>query len=390
MPFDGYHYPLECLKSFPDPEDAIYRRGAPFTFDPAALLRDLDRIRNGTEELIRVPAFDHAAGDPEPDKHAFDRHRHKALICEGLYLLLDEWEEVRSMFDFKIYMDADLDKCIERLKIRNLCIPGYTPEEIVKRCDEVDRENALLVLKTKHLADLVVKSNVVVPDKPLMHLRTPSHLNLINMSEMEIQTDGFLQEATHSENSDWATDFHSRARSDSFTSLTHTDSFISQSAELPPPKPAASFIGTWEPEMAERIERNVKKSTRSRPYMVALVGMPGSGKSVSSFMLANFLEEQGISTMICPHDGYHYPMEYLKSFPDADDMIYRRGAPDTFDPQALLRDLKRIRDGDEDVLKLPAFDHHRGDPEPDTHVFDRSIHQVCLCEGLYLLHNDGR
>lgn len=141
--------------------------------------------------------------------------------------------------------------------------------------------------------------------------------------------------------------------------------------------------------MAKLIQKNVKESTRS-PYMVALVGMPGGGKSVSSFLLANFLEEEGIPTMICPHDGYHYPLEYLKSFPDSENVIYRRGAPDTFDPLALLRDLLRIRDGEEEVLKLPAFDHHRGDPEPDTHVFDRNQHKVVLCEGLYLLHDkDG-
>lgn len=91
-----------------------------------------------------------------------------------------------------------------------------------------------------------------------------------------------------------------------------------------------------------------------------------------------------MSVMICPHDGYHYPLEQLKQFPNPDDMIYRRGAPDTFDPQALHRDLERIRHGNDDsmIIMVPGFDHAKGDPEPDSHVFDRSKHSVVICEGL--------
>lgn len=121
MPHDGYHYPLEYLKTFPDAKDAIYRRGAPDTFDPHALLRDLNRIKYGKEELIMLPAFDHSRADPEPDTHAFDRHRHKVVLCEGLWLLHDEdgWQAIGSMFDYSIFMDSDPDVCIERVKVRD-------------------------------------------------------------------------------------------------------------------------------------------------------------------------------------------------------------------------------------------------------------------------------
>jgi len=44
-------------------------------------------------------------------------------------------------------------------------------------------------------------------------------------------------------------------------------------------------------------------------------------------MLANLLEEKGFETMILPHDGYHYPLDYLRNFPKADELVYRRGAP---------------------------------------------------------------
>jgi pantothenate kinase len=140
MPFDGYHYPVSTLSSFPNPEDALYRRGAPDTFDVEALKRDLHSIRYGAGSHVYVPGFDHAAGDPEANSHLFEREKHSVLVCEGLYVLHDEagWEEVADFFDLTIFVDADLDLCVERLKERNKCIPGYSPEEIHIRCNAVD------------------------------------------------------------------------------------------------------------------------------------------------------------------------------------------------------------------------------------------------------------
>ena len=143
---------------------------------------------------------------------------------------------------------------------------------------------------------------------------------------------------------------------------------------------------SWEPRLAMRIAEEVGEKgvvdSNGVPYLLAIVGVPGSGKSVSALLIQNELEKIGINAMIMPHDGYHYPLNYLKTFPDSDDLIYRRGAPDTFDSQALLRDLRRVKEGEEEIIKLPAFDHFNGDPEPDMHIFDRAQHRVVICEGL--------
>lgn len=158
LPHDGYHHTLEYLSTFPDPEDMIYHRGRPDTFDSAALQRDLSRIRDGNEELIKLPAFDHSKGDPEPDIHAFDRLRHRIVLCEGLWLLYSGhgWQNISEMFDRRIFLDSKVDTCIGRLKIRNQCIPGYSPEELLLRCEKVDRANAELCLTTKWRADWIV------------------------------------------------------------------------------------------------------------------------------------------------------------------------------------------------------------------------------------------
>lgn len=158
IPLDGYHFPLSVLRTFPNPEDAVYRRGAPDTFDVTSLLRDLTRIRSGAEATVHVPGFDHAKGDPQENAHAFTRTQHDIVICEGLYLL--HWRDIADCFDFIVYIDANVEACVERLKVRNKVIPGYTPEEIDIRVEAVDRANAMTVLRSKEYAHLVVQSTL--------------------------------------------------------------------------------------------------------------------------------------------------------------------------------------------------------------------------------------
>ena len=107
-----------------------------------------------------MPGFDHAAGDPEKNAHCFFRADHNIVICEGLYLLHDKdgFEEVAGCFDMSIYVDANIDSCMDRLKVRNACIPGYTKEEIEFRVDAIDRKNAMTAARAKDRADIVVKS----------------------------------------------------------------------------------------------------------------------------------------------------------------------------------------------------------------------------------------
>jgi len=176
MPMDGYHLPMSTLKSKPNSKDLIYRRGAPDTFDPHSLLNDLKQIKNINESIVpnkgdshnnvvEIPGFDHAIGDPQPSTYTFHRKQHDIVICEGLYLLHQDenigWsKDIQNQFDLTIFINANLDTCIERLKVRNKCIPGYTSEEIDIRCDVVDRSNAMIVLESKDRAMYVVDSIV--------------------------------------------------------------------------------------------------------------------------------------------------------------------------------------------------------------------------------------
>ena len=154
------------------------------------------------------------------------------------------------------------------------------------------------------------------------------------------------------------------------------------------------YLPTWEPHIADVILKIVetnRKIGQKRTTMVGVVGMPGSGKTTSSNILASLLEgTYHIPTIVIPMDGYHFSIEQLKSMENSAEMIYRRGAPETFNADALRRDLLKIQNEEENVVSIPGFDHEIGDPTPNQHIFERKKHEVVIVEGLYLLYEDER
>jgi len=160
MPFDGCCYPLDDLKQFPNADDYICRRGAPDTFDAARLKRDLARIRHTDEPTVSLPGFCHSRGHPDHDAFTYNRKHNEVVLCEGLCLLHDDhgFERTKEFFDLSICAHADVDDCVERLKVRNQCLPGLTAEEVEVRCEEVDRVNAMTVEQSKRNADIVAEA----------------------------------------------------------------------------------------------------------------------------------------------------------------------------------------------------------------------------------------
>src|SRR3954454_20161878 len=92
-------------------------------------------------------------------------------------------------------------------------------------------------------------------------------------------------------------------------------------------------------------------------WLVAIAGVPGAGKSTVAAAMAARVP----GAVVVPMDGYHLPRASLTA-----DGLARRGAPDTFDPDALRADLLRLRQAGEGVF--PSFDHAAQDPQPGAIV----------------------
>ena len=79
-------------------------------------------------------------------------------------------------------------------------------------------------------------------------------------------------------------------------------------------------------------------------------------------------------------DGFHLPRAEIAGTP----LMARRGAPDTFDADAFAETLRRIRDGADRDVSVPAFDHSSATPSRMPSRCPPDFRLVVV-EGNYLL-----
>jgi pantothenate kinase len=120
--------------------------------------------------------------------------------------------------------------------------------------------------------------------------------------------------------------------------------------------------------------------------LIALAGLPGAGKSTLAAALAQAVNAQaGPGSMVAlGMDGFHLSRASLALFPDPAAALRRRGAPWTFDPQALARRLQALHQRNT-AVSWPAYEHSVHDPVEDALTISPETPLV-LVEGLYLLH----
>jgi pantothenate kinase len=152
---DGFHLPRAALAALPDPELAFARRGAPWTFDPAALAARLAALRCAAGECdVPWPGFEHDVGDPVEGATTVPAAA-RVMLVEGNYLLLadDGWSAVGARCDQHWFLDVPLDLALERLARRHMAAWGMTRAQAEARIAGNDRLNAELILTTRARAE---------------------------------------------------------------------------------------------------------------------------------------------------------------------------------------------------------------------------------------------
>ncbi len=113
--------------------------------------------------------------------------------------------------------------------------------------------------------------------------------------------------------------------------------------------------------------------------VIGIAGAPGAGKSTLSEQLVDAIDD----AVLLPMDGFHLPQAELRRLGRRD----RMGAPDTFDVDAFVDALRRVRN-DGDPVSAPGFDRGIEEPVPDVIDISPSVKMVVV-EGNYLLHDEG-
>jgi pantothenate kinase len=142
---DGWHYPNDYLAThFVDrggeriPLRSI--KGAPETFDAVGAGRCLAEIRRGRS--VNFPVYSRRLHEPIPGRGSIDS-RHKIVVVEGNYLLMDEgpWRRIRDLFDVRVFISAPREMLVASLTERHQR-GGKTPDAAARHIDAVDIPNA--------------------------------------------------------------------------------------------------------------------------------------------------------------------------------------------------------------------------------------------------------
>ncbi|KAJ3137659.1 hypothetical protein HK100_000503 [Physocladia obscura] len=154
VPMDGFHYSKAQLDGMKDPAEAHRRRGAPFTFDAAALISLVSALKAHSTHSIFAPSFDHNLGDPTPQAIEIPSST-RFIILEGLYLHLSfsPWNELT--FDERWFLLCDEDVAINRLVFRHVKTSVAKNEaEAIERILGSDMVNGRIVLENRVACDL--------------------------------------------------------------------------------------------------------------------------------------------------------------------------------------------------------------------------------------------
>lgn len=131
IPMDGYHLSRAQLATMPDPETAIHRRGAAFTFDAEAFYQLVERLREPltpASPIVYAPSFDHAIKDPIANDISI-LPSSRVIIFEGLYLSLNRepWSSAAALMDESWFIHADREIARARLVKRHVS-SGIVPD----------------------------------------------------------------------------------------------------------------------------------------------------------------------------------------------------------------------------------------------------------------------
>lgn len=150
--FDNYY---KAQNDIPFEERKKVNYDSPDALETDLLIEHINKLKNG--ETIECPTYDYTKHNRAEEIEIIEPK--KVLVVEGILAL--ENEELRNLFDIKVFVEADADERILRRVVRDVKERGRDVEDIARQyLTTVKPMHYIYVEPTKYLADIVINSGM--------------------------------------------------------------------------------------------------------------------------------------------------------------------------------------------------------------------------------------
>lgn len=154
---DGFHLYRSELQAMPNAEEAIRRRGAPFTFNAKAFVSLVSQLKDKSN-TVKAPSFDHKVKDPIEDDIVIDPSV-DIVIIEGNYTSLKD----KSWADLSLFVDDTWFISTPESVVRSRIIKRHleagianNEEEAIERADGSDLQNAKYIIENSKITNVSI------------------------------------------------------------------------------------------------------------------------------------------------------------------------------------------------------------------------------------------
>jgi len=158
---DGFHLTKNQLRAMENPEEAIRRRGAPYTFNPSGLTEKIKELKKTyKKDSVGWPGFEHEIGDPVENQILVPPDC-KVILIEGIYTLYreGEWAGLKNLFDETWFLDVPIEIAMNRVVKRHMKAWNLSEEEAREKADSNDRKNCTFISSGRKSADFLILDN---------------------------------------------------------------------------------------------------------------------------------------------------------------------------------------------------------------------------------------
>ncbi|NNM60363.1 MAG: uridine kinase [Legionellales bacterium] len=120
-------------------------------FDLKLQYQQMTDLKNGN--AIQVPIYDFVEHNRSPETTTIEPHQ--IVIWEGIMLLADD--NLRDLFDLKLFVNTDLDICLIRRTLRDIKKRGRTVEDVFEQWEKTVRPGFIKYIEpSQKYADIIV------------------------------------------------------------------------------------------------------------------------------------------------------------------------------------------------------------------------------------------